>query len=122
VPDLNLRDLANLSETEVEEAVLCAIEQVVADGQLVPSLRSELKRALDLNSSQRIHLDHFLEHAAASDYVHASPPLRSASKAHSGVAHVQELQGTRRGWAPPAGPDDLCPAGVGLIPLAPLSG
>jgi hypothetical protein len=59
----------------VEDVVLDAVEAVVCDGEFVPAMRGELARARLLKRSQRMHLDHMLEHAAAREWVHASAPL-----------------------------------------------
>jgi hypothetical protein len=70
-----LRHLAGLSETEVEAAVLDALEAVVIDGEFVPAVRAAVRLAPHLGHSQRRHLDHMLQHAADRDYIDASAPL-----------------------------------------------
>ena len=62
-------------EAEVEAAVVDALEAVITDGEFVPALREAVASAPHLVDSQRIHLDHMLEHAAQREYVHAVAPL-----------------------------------------------
>lgn len=67
--------LGTLDEAEVEGVVLDALEAVVADGEFVPALRQAVAEASFLGESQRLHLDHMLEHAAEGEWVHAAAPL-----------------------------------------------
>ena len=53
----SLRCLATLDdEAGVEEAMLHALEAVVADGEVVPALRAAVANAPHLGNSQRTHL------------------------------------------------------------------
>jgi hypothetical protein len=70
-----LRHPSGLSETQVEGAVLDALEAVVVDGEFVPAVRAAVRFAPHLGRSQRRHLDHMLQHAADGDYIDASAPL-----------------------------------------------
>jgi len=70
-----IRQLGGLTESEVEAAVLDALEAVVTDGEFAPAMREAVAKAPHLGTSHRIHLDHFLEHAAQREYVHAVAPL-----------------------------------------------
>lgn len=69
------RRLGSLDKAEVEAVVLDALESVIADGEFVPALRQAVAEAPHLTETQRIHLDHTLEHAVEGRYVHASAPL-----------------------------------------------
>ncbi len=69
------RRLMRLSKADVREAVLVALETVCSDGEYVPALRAAVSKAPYLTSTQRIHLDHALEHAETGQYVKASAPL-----------------------------------------------
>lgn len=73
-----LRHLAPLSRTEVEAAVLYALEAVVADGVVVPALRAAVAQAPHLGKFHRIQLDHMLLQAAERSYVIASGSLYPA--------------------------------------------
>ena len=66
--------LAKFSRSEVEAAVLLALETVVLDGRLVAQLRVEVANA-PLREVTRIHLDHALEHAAKGEWVKATASL-----------------------------------------------
>jgi hypothetical protein len=69
------RRLGSLDKAEVEAVVVDALESAIADGEFVPALRQAVAEAPHLTETQRIHLDHTLEHAAEGRYVHASAPL-----------------------------------------------
>jgi hypothetical protein len=66
--------LAKFSRSEVEAAVLLALETVVLDGRLVTQLSAEVASA-PLREVTRIHLKHALEHAAKGEWVRASASL-----------------------------------------------
>jgi len=84
--------LTSLNEVEVEEAILFALEDVVSDGTFTSLMRAAVAKAPHLNDSQRIHLDHALEHAAEGKYVHASPPLyQGLEGAFWQVAYVKTI-------------------------------
>jgi hypothetical protein len=67
--------LGTLNRAEVEAVVLDALESVVADGEFVAALRQAVAEAPYLGDSQRLHLDHMLEHAAEGEWVYAAAPL-----------------------------------------------
>lgn len=91
------RRLASLDDAAVEEAVLYALEDVVRDGEFVPEVRAQVARAPHLNDSQRVHLDHMLEHAAEGKWVYASAPLYVGLEgAFWEVAYVQAVVTTQR--------------------------
>jgi hypothetical protein len=69
--------LARLEREEVEEVVLDALEGAVRDEEFSAALQEGVGHAAMLNSSQRRHLQHALEHAEAGEWVDASPPLMS---------------------------------------------
>ena len=68
-------ELAAFEREEVDEIVLFALEEVVRDGEFVATLREAVKHAPFIGDSQRVNLDHGLEHAAEGEYIKASLPL-----------------------------------------------
>ncbi len=64
-----------LEDREVAEVVLSALEAVVTGGPLVPLLRAAVTKAPYVSKSQRIHLNHMLQHAAEREFIEASAPL-----------------------------------------------
>jgi hypothetical protein len=69
------RGMANLTRAEVEAIVLDALEPICSNAKYIEALRAEVAKAPYLSSSQRVHLDHMLEHAQQREYVKASGSL-----------------------------------------------
>jgi hypothetical protein len=74
LPMGRLRSLAGRDREQVEEAVLRALEAVVAGGEFVPALREVLEQA-PISDFQRANLIHGLELVEGREYVLAVLPL-----------------------------------------------